>query len=71
MKKINEIKSTNLRKKNEKKVYDAAAELSNKQFEKYYDDYDQLSDVEKNKLNLKFKPMIIRDTLQKNQMIKH
>ena len=38
-------------------MVDAAAELHNKQFEKYYDKYEKLSDVEKNKLNLKFKPI--------------
>ena len=47
---LNEIK-----KKKKEKMYDAATELCNKQFEKFYDERVKLPDTKKNKLDHKFK----------------
>ena len=65
-------KPTELRKVKEKeKVYNTVIELYKKWFENYYDEYNELSDVKKDKLdeklkliNLKLMIMIIMDGLQ-------
>ena len=52
------MKPTNLVKiKEREKVYNTVSELYNKRFENYYDKYNELSDVKKDKLDQKFKPL--------------
>ena len=48
LKELSEIKLTKISQKKEKeKVYDAATELYNKPFQKYYDEFQKLSDAKK------------------------
>ena len=41
-------------------VYNTASKLYNKRFEIYYDEYSSLSDVKKDKLDQKLKPINLR-----------
>ena len=50
------MKSTNLG-RIKKKVYNTTNELYNKRFENHFDEYNELSDAKKDKLDQKFNPI--------------
>ena len=59
MQKLIKMKLTKLGKIKEK-VYNTVTELYNRRFENYYDEYNELSAVKKNKLDRKFKPINLK-----------
>ena len=55
------MKPRSLGKKKEKeKVHNTVSKLYNKRFKNYYDQYDELSHAEIDKLNQKFKPINLK-----------
>ena len=61
LQKLIKMKPTNLDKIKEKeRVYNTVSELYNKRFRNYYDDYNELSDVKKDKIDQKFEPINLK-----------
>ena len=46
--------------KEKEKVHNTVSELCNKRFRTYYDEYNEWSDVKKDRLNQKFKPINLK-----------